>query len=89
MGFPRQEYWSGLPFSYPGALHNPGIELTSLVSPALTGDFFATALPGKAKTWSRGRQKMSGNDSGHKENLNTEISATLNHIDININIATF
>ena len=26
MGFPRQEYWSGLPFPYPGDLPNPGIE---------------------------------------------------------------
>ena len=26
MGFPRQEYWSGLPFSSPGDLPDPGIE---------------------------------------------------------------
>ena len=26
MGFSRQEYWSGLPFLYPGDLPNPGIE---------------------------------------------------------------
>ena len=26
MGFPRQEYWSGLPFSFPGDLSDPGIE---------------------------------------------------------------
>ena len=25
--FPRQEYWSGLPFHPPGDLHDPGIEL--------------------------------------------------------------
>ena len=25
MGFPRQEYWSGLPFPSPGALLNPGL----------------------------------------------------------------
>jgi len=29
MGFPSQEYWSGLPFPPPGNLPNPGIELTS------------------------------------------------------------
>ena len=29
MGFPRQEYWSGLPFPSPGDLPYPGIELTS------------------------------------------------------------
>ena len=34
MGFPRQEYWSGLPFSYPRDVPNPGIEP---VSPALAG----------------------------------------------------
>ena len=27
MGFPKQEYWSGLPFPSPGHLPNPGIEL--------------------------------------------------------------
>ena len=42
--FSRQEYWRGLPFPLPGDLPNPGIELTSHVSPALTGGFF-TAEP--------------------------------------------
>ena len=44
MAFSRQEYWSGLPFPTPGDLPNPGIES---VSPALTGEFFTTAPPGK------------------------------------------
>ena len=35
MGFPRQEYWSGLPFPSPGDLPNPGIEPGS---PALWAD---------------------------------------------------
>ena len=35
MGFPRQEYWSGLPFPSPGDLPNPGIEPRS---PALQAD---------------------------------------------------
>ena len=39
MGFPRQEYWSGLPFSSPGDPPNPGIKLTS---PALASGFFTT-----------------------------------------------
>ena len=26
VGFPRQEYWSGVPFPSPGDLPNPGIE---------------------------------------------------------------
>ena len=48
MGFPRQEYWSGLPFPSPGDL-NPGIEPMSPESPALAGGFFATESPGKPK----------------------------------------
>ena len=44
MGFPRQEYWSGLPFSSPGHLPDPGIEP---VSPALVGGFFTAEAPGK------------------------------------------
>ena len=34
MEFLRPEYWSGLPFPFPGDLPNPGIEPTS---PALAG----------------------------------------------------
>ena len=30
MGFPRQEYWSGLPFPFPGDLPDPGIKPSSL-----------------------------------------------------------
>ena len=39
MGFPSQEYWSGLPFPPPGDLPNPGIEPSFLMSPALAGGF--------------------------------------------------
>ena len=42
MGFSRQAYWSGLPFTPPGDLPDPGIELGSPVSPAWAGRFFAT-----------------------------------------------
>ena len=44
MGFSRQEYWSGLPFPSLGDLPNPGIEPTSLTSPALAGGFFTTSV---------------------------------------------
>ena len=37
-GFSRQEYWSGLPFPSPGDLPDPGVKLTSPVSPALQAD---------------------------------------------------
>ena len=39
MEFSRQEYSSGLPFSPPGDLPDPGMEPTS---PALTGGLFTT-----------------------------------------------
>ena len=39
MGFPRLEYWSGLPFPSPRDLPDPGIEP---VSPALAGGFSTT-----------------------------------------------
>ena len=35
MGFPRQDYWSGLSFPPPGYLPNSGIEPTSPASPVL------------------------------------------------------
>ena len=44
MGFPRQEYWSGLPFPSPGDLPEPGIKPEAL---ALSGRFFTTEPPGK------------------------------------------
>ena len=47
VGFPRQEYWSGLPFPNPGDLPNPGTEPMSLASPAFVGRFFTIAPPGK------------------------------------------
>ena len=43
LGFPRHEYWSGLPFPPPGDLPNPGSEPMSPMSPALAGRFFTTA----------------------------------------------
>ena len=44
MGFPRQEYWSGLPFPPPRDLPDSGFKP---MSPALTGTFFTTEPPGK------------------------------------------
>ena len=40
MRFPRQEYWSGLPFPIPDHLPDPDIESESLVSPKLASGFF-------------------------------------------------
>ena len=44
MGFPRQEYWNGLPFPCLGDLLNPGIEPKS---PALQVDSLSSEPPGK------------------------------------------
>ena len=49
MGFSRQEYGSGLPFPSPGDLPDPGIEPSSLVSPALAGRFFTSGANWKAQ----------------------------------------
>ena len=42
MGFPRQEYWSGLPFPPPGDLPDPGIKPSS---PALQADALTSEPP--------------------------------------------
>ena len=52
VGFPRQEYWSGLPFLSPRDLSRSGIKA---LSPALEGEFFTTEPPGKPQ--SRGKQE--------------------------------
>ena len=44
MGFPRQEYWPGLPFPSPGALPDPEIKPGS---PALQADALPSEPPGK------------------------------------------
>ena len=43
MGFPRQEYWSGLPFPSPGDFPDSGIEPRS---PALQADSLLSEPPG-------------------------------------------
>ena len=47
IGFPRQEYWSGLPVPSPGDLPGPGIKP---VSTALASISFTTEPPGKIKS---------------------------------------
>ena len=49
MVFSRQEYWSGVPCPPPGGLPHPGMEPTSLMSPALEGGFFTTGAAWEAK----------------------------------------
>ena len=57
MGFPREEYWSGLPFPSPENLPNPGIEP---VSPALSPPYihFPGGASGKEPTCQYRRTKV-------------------------------
>ena len=48
MRFPRQEYWSGLPFPPPGDLPYPGIKPMSL---AWAGEFFTIEPLGSPNTY--------------------------------------
>ena len=49
MGFSRHKYWSELPCPPPRDLPNPGIDLTSLTSPALTGMFITSIITWEAQ----------------------------------------
>ena len=40
VGFPRQQYWSELPFPSPGDLPDPRVEPIAHVSPTLAARFF-------------------------------------------------
>ena len=51
MGFPRQEYRSGLPCPPPGDLTDPGIKPTSLMSPALAGRLFTASTTWEGPFW--------------------------------------
>ena len=61
MGFPRQEYWNGLPFPSPWDLPDPGMEPTS---PALEGRFF-TAEPAEKPYLSYNMVLGGGNYATH------------------------
>ena len=58
MGFPRREYWSGLPFPSQGDLPDPEIKPKS---PALAGRFFPTDPPGKPLYVHTHTEKHTGN----------------------------
>ena len=46
-GFPRHEFWSGLPSPPPGDLHISGIKPMSLISPVLAGRGFPSVSDSK------------------------------------------
>ena len=47
MGFPREEYWRGLPFPSPGDLPNPGIDAGSPALQAASRAALKTLVPFK------------------------------------------
>ena len=49
MKFSRQEYWSGLPFSPPGDLSDPGIQPASLASLVLADESFTNCATWKVQ----------------------------------------
>ena len=55
MEFPRQEYWSGLPFPSPGDLLDPGIDIS-----CIEGEFFTTEPPGKHAIKKKEKGRMEG-----------------------------
>ena len=64
MGFPSQEYWSGLPFPPPGYLPDPRIEP---VSPTLAGGLFTTEPPGKPDgRWGKEMEKRERREKGEE-----------------------
>ena len=69
-GFPRQKYWSGLPFPFPGDLPDPGVEPRS---PALFPAWASLVtqlvknLPATWETWvlSLGWEDSPGEEKGY------------------------
>ena len=53
MEFPRQEYWSGLPFPTAGYLPDTEIKPASLASLALAGRFFTIVTLGKPNCYTQ------------------------------------
>ena len=82
MGFPRQEYWSELPFSSPGYLPKPGIKPVSPLSPSLAGRFFIVEPLGKPnlkliislKSWGERLLLNESYRSNMHNNFDTEVS---------------
>ena len=71
MKFPRQEYWSRVPFPIPGNLPDPGIQPASPVSLALAGRFFTTSATWEALGCRRLRSN-SGNISCSRHTVGSQ-----------------
>ena len=84
MGFPRQEYWSGLPFPSAGDLPNPGIKSASLpvdslplsYQGSLTEEYYSAIK--KDGMLSENREKQIPYDFTPMWNLKTNQQNTIN-----------
>ena len=70
MGFPRQEYWSGLSFPSPEDLPDPGIET---VSPALAGGVFTAEPPGKPRAANKPKEQTKNYSEQRRKKKNPQI----------------
>ena len=66
MGFPRQEFWSGLPLSSED-LPNTGIAFVSPVSPALAGGLSTTVPTGQPTVLPHMHTKKVGHGKASEE----------------------
>ena len=97
MGFPRQEYWSGLPFPPPADLPDPGIRLPFLLSPVLAGGFLTTTATWEAqwllKGWKIKDRKVTPelflSHSLYRETLGEELNPLTSNISCTINFCIF
>ena len=60
MGFFQQEYWSALPFPFPGDCPHPGIKPVSLVFPAFQVNSLMLRHTGEAKATVHGGHQRVG-----------------------------
>ena len=73
LGFPRQEYWSGLPCSPPGDLLDPG----ELACPTLAGDFLPLSHMGSdASDWPHLNHDQNPGYEGNLENVTFRVRAS-------------
>ena len=77
MGFPRREYWRGLPFPSPGDLPDPGTEPES---PALAGGVFITEPPEMPPVFSNSWLNLSWPSFILPSLLSIFVISTLNYI---------
>ena len=68
LGFLKQEYWSGLPFTSPGDLPDPEMEPRS---PTLQADALTSEPPGKPRREENKRKKEFNLEAWEKENPST------------------